>query len=124
MWHATSAWVSLRKQMPQPFSGMVLHYVSTECQDLHAVATFKVINKTAKDDEYLSDYDMYYFDQLAEHAGLQPMFVSLVATQSTRFAWLCALVTESKPPRDSSVLSSMPFPSVLVVDSSECRYCL
>ena len=56
-----------------------LRYVSTECRDRYSVVIFKVINEKAKDDGYLTPYDFHDGDQLAERAGLQPMFESLVA---------------------------------------------
>ena len=52
--------------------------VSTKCQDRHSVNIFKLINEKARDDGYLTRYEFHDGDQLAEHAGLQPKFESLV----------------------------------------------
>ena len=55
-----------------------LRTVSTKCQDRHSVVIFKLINEKAKGDGYLTLYEFHDGDQLAEHAGLQPKFESLV----------------------------------------------
>ena len=54
-----------------------LRTVSTKCQDHHSVVIFKLINEKAKGDGYLTLYEFHDGDQLAERAGLQPMFESL-----------------------------------------------
>ena len=52
--------------------------VSTKCQDRYSVVMFKLINEKAYEDGYLTRWDFHDGDQLAEHAGLQPKFESLV----------------------------------------------
>ena len=56
-----------------------LRSVSTECKDRRSVVIFKLINEKAEDDGYITRYEFLEFDQLAERAGLQPMFESLAA---------------------------------------------
>ena len=52
--------------------------VSTKCQDRYSVNIFKLINEKAYEDGYLTRYEFHDGNQLAEHAGLQPKFESLV----------------------------------------------
>ena len=51
--------------------------VSTKCQDQRSVVIFKPVNEKAEDDGYITRYEFLDCDQLAEHAGLWPMFESL-----------------------------------------------
>ena len=55
-----------------------LRTVSTKCQDPNSVVIFKLINDKAYKDGYLTLFDFHDGNQLAERAGLQPMFESLV----------------------------------------------
>ena len=52
--------------------------LSTKCQDRYSVVMFKLIDEKAYEDGYLTRWDFHDGDQLAEHAGLQPKFESLV----------------------------------------------
>ena len=67
----------IEKDVAGTFIKNGLRTVSTKCQDHHSVVIFKLINDKAKDDGYLTLYEFHDGDQLAERAGLQPMFESL-----------------------------------------------
>ena len=67
----------IEKDVAGTFIKNGLRTVSTKCQDHHSVVIFKLINEKAKDDGYLTLYEFHDGDQLAERAGLQPMFESL-----------------------------------------------
>ena len=68
----------IEKEKAATFIKNGLLTVSTKCQDRHSVNIFKLINEKARDDGYITRYEFHDGDQLAEHAGLQPKFESLV----------------------------------------------
>ena len=68
----------IEKEKAATFIKNGLLTVSTKCRDRHSVNIFKLINEKARDDGYITRYEFHDCDQLAEHAGLQPKFESLV----------------------------------------------
>ena len=68
----------IEKDVAGTFIKNGLRTVSTKCQDHHSVVIFKLINEKARDDGYITRYEFHDGDKLAEHAGLQPKFESLV----------------------------------------------
>ena len=68
----------IEKDVARTFIKNGLLTVSTKCQDRYSVNIFKLINEKARDDGYITRYEFHDGDQLAEHAGLQPKFESLV----------------------------------------------
>ena len=68
----------IEKENAPAFIKKGLLTVSTKCRDRHSVVIFKLINEKARDDGYITRYEFLDCDQLAEHAGLQPKFESLV----------------------------------------------